>query len=411
VKFGTGAPFNAAAVKWNFDRAANPDNKLGVTARIPTYASTEVVNDTTVRFKTRAPDPLWPRRVFAILMADPAEGAKATFGSNPGPRAGTGLFRIAAFDPGRSATLEANPEGWRGAPRLAKIEIKALPELGTVIAGLQTGEIDLTLLAADRVQDMVNRGLQVQKVAQPNIYQLWLTSNAGGPLADRRVREAIALCIDREAIIKELYAGSGVVASQWVGPDGFGHNPQLQPYRYDPRRARELLTQAGFPNGFTIKVDTLATSLVFKGMQEGTIGYLKEIGITADVQPLETNVFVTKILQGGKSPIIFNGVQYGPAFDADFALTWYSSKRTPADTVMYNNATFQENYDKSQTETDQAKRLTLLQAAMAAMHADFAGVPILQPQDNYVHSKRLQNFKPHPVGLGYVTNWKDVFVS
>ncbi|MFN8534146.1 MAG: ABC transporter substrate-binding protein [Dehalococcoidia bacterium] len=410
IKFVSGNPLNAAAVKWNFDRVINPDNKLGIANRIPTYDSTQVVDETTVRMKTKTPDPLWPRRIFSVLIADPAEGAKSTFASNPGPNAGTGLFKITAFDPGRSATLEAVTNSWRGAPKLAKIEVRSVPELGTVIAGLRTGDIDLTLLAADRVEDMVKAGLKNAQVPQANIYQLWFTTNRGGPIADKRIRQAIAYAIDKEAIIKELYAGAGKPASQQVGEDGFGYNPNLRPYPYDPAMSKRLLAEAGFPNGLTINADFLGTSLVLAGFQNGSEGFLNEVGIKLNISPLETNVFVQRIFSGPRAPIVSNGVQYGPAFDSDFSLNWFSNKLQPPDAVMFDNARFQALFDQSRAEFDQNKRKDLLQQAQAVVHEEFGAVPIMQPLDNWVHNARLEGFKPHPVGIGYA-DWQNVSVS
>jgi peptide/nickel transport system substrate-binding protein len=410
VKFASGNPLTAQAVKWNYDRVSNPDNKLGLASRIATYDASEVVDELTIRFKTKTPDPIWPRRTFSILIADPAEGQKPGFASNPGPNAGSGLFKITAFDPGRSATLEAVPTSWRGAPRLAKIEIRSVPELGTVIAGLRTGDIDLTLLAADRVEDLVRAGLRNAQVPQANIYQLWFTTNRGGPIADKRVRQAIAYAIDKEAIIKELYAGAGRLASQWVGEDGFGYNPSLRPYPYDPNRAKQLLAEAGYAGGLTINADFLGTSLVFAGFQNATEGYLNEIGIKLNISPLETNVFVQRVFSGPRAPIMTNGVQYGPAFDADFSLNWFSNKLQPPDAVMFDNPRFQQLFDQSRAEFDQNKRRELLQQAQAVIHEEVGGVPILQPVDNWVHNARLENFKPHPVGIGYI-DWQNVSVS
>ncbi|GIW11541.1 MAG: ABC transporter substrate-binding protein [Dehalococcoidia bacterium] len=410
VKFVSGNPLTAQAVKWNFDRILNPENKLGVLARLPTLATVEAVDDLTLRLTTKTPDPVLPRRLFAVLIVDPAEGQKPTFSSNPGPLGGTGLFKITAYDPGRSVTLEAVTNSWRGTPKLAKIEVRSVPELGTVIAGLRTGDIDLTLLAADRVEDMVKAGLKNAQVPQPNIYLLWLASNRGGPLADRRVREAINLALDREAIIKELYAGAGKVASQYVGEDGFGYNPNLRPYPYNPQRAKQLLAEAGYPNGFAIDAEFLGTSLVLKGYQDASEGYLREIGIRLNITPSETNVFVQHILQGPRASIMSNGVQYGPAFDADFSLNWFSSKLQPPEIVIYNNPRFQQLFDASRAEFDSNKRRELLQQAQAVLHEDYASVPVMQPLDNYVHNPRLENFRPHPVGLGYA-DWLNVSVS
>jgi peptide/nickel transport system substrate-binding protein len=411
VKFHSGRPFNAEAVKWNFERVGNPANRLQVTARIPTYESVQIVDAQTVRIKTKEPDPIFPRRAIVVLFADPVEGEKPTFSTNPGPDAGTGLFRYGDFDPGRSIVLNAATESWRGTPKIQRMVLRALPELGTVIAGLRSGDIDLSNMQADRVEDLLRAGMKVARTPESTIYQLWLRATPqGGPLADRRVRQALNYAIDKEAIIKELYAGAGKLTAQQVGEDGFGYNPDLRPYPYDPARARQLLAEAGYRNGFSIKGDILQGSLVLTPGAQGAFGFLKEVGIEVEQNPLEVNVYVARIFSGERNPIWMMGASYGPALDADFNLQWFSNKIQPPAAVMFDNQEFQRLFDASRSEFDEARRRRLLQDAQKVLHDEAAAVPLLQPIANWVTTPRVQNFVPHPAGAGYV-NWQEVSVS
>jgi peptide/nickel transport system substrate-binding protein len=409
VRFASGAAVTAEVIKWNFERVSDLSNRLQVSARVPTFDRADVVDSQTIRLRTKAPDPLWVRRTISVLIVDPAEAAQPDFSFNPGPKAGTGMFRIVEFDPGQRVALEAT-ESWRGVPRLERVILRAVPDPAAVAAGLRTGDIDLALVSAERASELERAGLKRATVPQSNIYMIWLKTNAGGPLADRRVRLALNLAIDRDAIVRGIYQGAGSVANQNVGPEAFGYNPELRPYPFDVMRARSLLAEAGYANGFETALDVIQGSAATTPGFVAAAGYLNEVGVRVTIVPHETNVFVQKTFSGDRNPLFGRGGQYGPALDADFNLSWFSNKQTNPNAVFYNNPEFQQLYDASIVEMDIDKRRQLLQRASQVLYDDAAFIPVLQPVDNWVMNSRVTGFVPHPVGLGSV-NWQNLAVS
>lgn len=412
VTFASGRPVTAEAVQWNFERVNDVANRLFIRSRIPTYEKTEIVDATTVRFKTVSPDPIWPRRMLNVVIADPAEAARlgADFSANPGPNAGSGLFRMTEFESGNRIVLEAS-RGWRGTPRLQRVVLRAIPDPAAIAAGLRTGEVDLAYLGADQAEALQRAGLVLVRNPQASVYEFWVQTTKGGPLGDRRVRLAMNHAVDRDAIVKNLYGGAGTPLGQRVGSDGFGFNPNLRPYAYDPARARQLLAEAGYAGGFETSVDLPIGSAILTPFTTACVGYWNEIGIRVQQLPSEVNVFQQRVLTGdGSLPLIAIGTQYGPAMDADFTLNWASGRLTPAAAVRYDNPEFDQVLAASRQEFDTDKRRALLQRALEILHNDAATIPIMQPQENWLHTPRVRGFVPHPTSLGWV-DWQDVAVS
>ena len=199
-------------------------------------------------------------------------------------------------------------------------------------------ELAQAVLRAEHVDAALVLELEGLRVLRPPVYNgaavIFNYNTLGTVFGDKRVRQAMNYAIDKEAIIKELYAGSGKVTAQQTGEDGFGYNPNIRPYAYDPNRARQLLREAGFPNGFTVKADVLQGSLVLTPGAQGAFGFLKEVGIEVEQNPLEVNVYVGRIFSGERNPVWMMGATYAPALDADFNLLWFSNKIQPPAAVM-----------------------------------------------------------------------------
>ena len=399
VRFASGRPLTAESIRWNFERLrANP--RLIASARIPTYESAEVLDATTIRFRTRGPDAIWPRRVLQVVVADPEELGAHGFSSN----AGSGLFRITHFDRGRLLVHESAGATWRGTARLAGLRMLPYDPQGLLDA-LKSEEADFGYLSGTAVAEAESAGLILQRIVQANVHMIRFNSMRA-PFDDPRFREAVSLAMDQARIVDEEYLGEGRAPNQVVGDDCFGHDPGLPPLVVNVERARQLVGEVGHRG--RLSFDILASSAVLRPWGEAAVKALRAVGVDVEPNFVDLPVYLGKLASNRpeRGDFIGAGNQYGPGQDAEFSLNKFSNK-LPPEQVEYSNPDFQALYDASQVEFDQVKRLDLLQRATRLLLEDHGCVPMYQPALSWLVSPKVQGLRFNTVGAGWI-DWRDV---
>ncbi|GIW08838.1 MAG: ABC transporter substrate-binding protein [Dehalococcoidia bacterium] len=400
VRFSNGEALDAAAVKFTIDRLVNPENRLPLAGRIPLVSGAEVVNATTVRFLTRRPDAILPARMAAIFVVPPAEVQRlgaADFGLKP---VGTGPFKLVEFVQDTRLVLEKYPESWRKST-IERLTFLHLPDGSSRVAALRTGDVQMIYQPPlDALAGLERDGFVVASTTYARLHVTDLdTITEDTPLRNKLVRQALNYAVDKEAILKQIYGGRGRVADgQLVGPIGFGYDNTLKPYPYDPARARQLLAQAGYPNGFTLKMETPTSCLAIRDQTTALAGYLREVGVTTEIEVLENAPFLDRFYNrnGAKRAPLFNWCpNYFPAMDADFTFQWYT---TDAQKKVFSNPEVDRLYQQSTTELDPQRRLGLLKQISAILREEAPVIFIIEPDDIHVISKRVQGFKPRSDG-------------
>src|SRR5690606_32493182 len=171
---------------------------------------------------------------------------------------GTGPFVFKGWVEEDRIVLEANPNYWQeGLPRVKNLIFRPIPESSTRVAAIQTGEVDVvTRLSAEEAQTLLGLpNVQVSRYPVDRVYYIAfnnLTTGVGQPTEDARVRQAMNYAVDRQAIIDSLFDGYGELIHGFVVSSNLGYDDTLEPYPYDPDKARELLAEAGYPDGFSM---------------------------------------------------------------------------------------------------------------------------------------------------------------
>ena len=250
VKFHNGDEFNADSVKFTLDRAINPETKATIGSEVGTIASTEIVNPFTVNVITKAPDFLLPVRLGELygLMLSPKHTnamGKEAIATKPN---GTGPFKLVSWSKNDQLVLEAYDGYWRGAPKVKKITVRPILEDAARIAALQTGEVDLIgPIPHARIEELKrNDKLVIKTIAAPRIFHVTIDVRKP-PFDNVKVRQALNYAVDVNAILKSLYFGHGTRLATVVDKGALGYDPSVQPYPYDPAKARALLAEAGYP--------------------------------------------------------------------------------------------------------------------------------------------------------------------
>jgi peptide/nickel transport system substrate-binding protein len=232
-----------------------------------------------------------PKAYFERVGAD-------GFARNP---IGSGPYRVAKNSLGGSIQLEAMENHWRdGMPKFKTLTFLLVPEESTRLAQLRTGEADLIAVSREKVPEVKAAGFHVFSKLNDQVVAVYMQQQWDPvPIADARVRQALNLAIDKTAIIKFVFAGQGVpVAMYPIGSYGVagGADATLQPYPYDPQRARQLLAEAGYPNGFDTKIYSYVTGDLpeLNRLSEAVADYLSKVGVRAKITPMDRAALSTK---------------------------------------------------------------------------------------------------------------------
>jgi peptide/nickel transport system substrate-binding protein len=275
VRFHDGTPFEAEDVAFTIARAPNvPNSPAAFTPYVRNIAAVEVVDPTTLRIRTTAPNPMmeWDL-VFVLMLSRRVHGPEPTTAEfNSGRLAvGTGPYRVTSFIPNERLEIARNPDYWGGAEPWDRVVTRYIPNGGGRVAALLAGEVDL--IDSVPYQDMPRLAAdpRIAVTGADSITSVYLfpdsvrdqaphiTDRSGQPMArnplrDARVRQALSLAINRQAVVERLYQGQGRAADQFASPPAQHRVDGLPPLPHDPAQARRLLAEAGFPDGFRMTI-------------------------------------------------------------------------------------------------------------------------------------------------------------
>jgi len=268
VRFHDGTPFTAEDVIATFARVPKvPNSPASYEPYINYIERLEAPDPHRLIVRTREPFPTIVAYIGAvgILPKAVAETARKEDFDTGRSAIGTGPYRVAEFVPGNRLVLLRNDAYWGEREPWEKVTFQLMSNSATRVAALLAGDVDLVDKPSIADLDALRRNQKLTVVEGPTYFLLYLSmdqhlepppgvtgTNGRNPFKDRRVREAVAKAIDREAIVRQIMEGNARVASQLVIPGFVGHDPAIQAPKADPARARELLREAGYPDGFEL---------------------------------------------------------------------------------------------------------------------------------------------------------------
>lgn len=399
VKFHNGEPFNAEAVKVSLGRIVDPATKAVNQSRMPLLQKVEVVDDLTVRLITKSPSPTLPHGLIWGWIVPPKylkERGDPYFAQNP---VGTGPFKFVDWVQGQYINLAANTEYWGGRPKLDKLAIKTSPDPSVQVASIKAGEAQLiTDVPTQVVKEIQNtQGVKVLSKLYGAVTEINLYSKQGGPLANKTVRQALNHAIDKQAILDRILEGHGAIAQgQVVSPEAFGFDPDSKPYPYDPAKAKALLAEAGFDNGFKMPMTTSFGRYVMdKEIAIALTDQLGKVGVQVEINNLEWGIF-QDLRRKERTPNYFTAwLNYG---DARFALQHATSKST---FPYWSNAEFDRLFDLSERTVDVKEREKILRDAIKLMREEAPVIFLFQTDLLYGVSERVTGWEPHFTGWIY----------
>jgi peptide/nickel transport system substrate-binding protein len=450
VKFHDGTDFNADAVIFNFERWRFTTNPYHFESQVFEYyeamwggfdddsiiTDVEKIDDYTVKFMLSAP--LAPflanlaMDIFAISSPAAIEAAGEDYGTPAVGAVGTGPFKFVEWIEGDTITVEANEDYWDGAPKLDQIIWRVIPDDSARFLALQAGDIDALEQAV--VEDLASAE------ADPDLYVLTRPALNTAYLAfnyrivefqDLRVREAVAHAINKEGLVENFYGAYGTVATNFLPPLIWGHDPDLEDWTYDPALSRQLLADAGFPDGLSEVTiaedisdadgnvlysagDKIPLRLYYLPITRFYHPSPKEIA-EATAADLESAGFTVELyLEGDWSTYL--GSRRNGTLVGLYQLGWGGDNGDPdnflcyffcggTEPIMregwYQNADLAELLQDAAVTVGQENREPLYQEAEQMLHDDVARIWIGYNNTPLIFSTKVTGYVAQPVGADY----------
>jgi len=391
VKFTDGEPFDAAAVKFSIDRILDPNAHAPTISYISTIQSVEVVDPLTVRIHTKGPDALLPTRMsrYPAYIVPPKYLAKegpAVFARQP---IGTGPYIVTSFLPDEKLVMKANPDYWGKKPSIDQVVWKPVPESSARLSSLLAGEAQLVEGVSPELAPVIQRTPNAELVRVKNggltIYLGLKTQDK--PLNDVRVRQALALAIDRNALANELLRGFATATATQVAPNDFGYKAEPIPAP-DITKAKQLLAEAGYPNGFTIRMQAPSHYISSQEVGEALSQRFASIGVKVTLEVPEWSVYTQQVASGKQAPIYLLGWGSTQTLDADAAIYPILHSGQPYSTVSIPE--IDKLLDDTRQSLDPAKRAIDFAALQDLMLTDVPLIPLYREDALYAKSKNLE---------------------
>lgn len=396
VKFHNGEEFDAEAVKASFTRVLNPDTNAPMLGNYSIIDRVDVLDKHTVNIVTKKPDPVLLRRLSGMhtnIMA-PKYITTAPADEIATKPSGTGPYRLVSWVKDGDLVMEANLDYWGPAPKIGKVIVRSIPEVGTRISALMAGDVDvIAAVPPDDVERINQSGKARVLTVQGNRIMYWAMGVASPPTNNKLVRQAINYAANIDGIIKTVLRGSGYRRATLINPWHTGYSSEVQPYPYDPEKAKALLAEAGYPNGCDVNMNLVAGRVVKdKEVGEAIAGELAKVGINAKITWHEFGNYVSLASAGKLDGIIF--ASWGNVMqDADQAMMGLfhsSSGVAKAYQNGYSNPELDAILEQARSELNQAKRVELYTQAQRILLDDAPGIFGYSIEDIYAVNNRIE---------------------
>ncbi len=376
TKFHNGAPVTAEDVKFSFERYRGASHAL----MQEQIAAIETPDPQRVRFKLKKP---WPDFLTFYSSASGAgwivpkkyveQVGDEGFKKAP---VGAGPYKFVSFDPGVELVLEAFEGYWRKTPSVKRLVMKVIPDEATRLAALKRGEIDIAYSIRAELAEELRRtpGLALKPViAQaPNWIYFPDQWDPKSPWHDLRVRQAANLALDRDGINEALFLGYCKITNSIV-PDSFDFYWQPPPAVYDPAKAKKLLAEAGYPDGFDAGLFYCDSS--YANMGEAAVDSLQQVGIRTKLEPIERAGFIASY--SGKK--LRHGILRGASGAFGNAATRLASFVVKGGAYVYGSyPDIDELYPQQADELDQTKRAAILERMQQLVYEKAIYAPFWQ---------------------------------
>lgn len=397
VKFHNGETLTAKDVKFTLDRMKNQPT---VSFLISEIELVNVIDDYTVEIVTKNGfGPLLSHLSHpgAVILNEKAvTNSSERYDQNP---VGTGPYILDKWLAGDRIFLKANPEYYLGKSAIENIVIKAIPEGTNRTIALETGEADIVYDVDPVDIDKIKSNNDLKFLYEQSLGNSYLGLNTQHkPFDDVRVRQAIAYAINVDDIIEVVYKNTAIPGSSPISPKIPGYNKDVKNYEYNVEKAKKLLAEAGYPNGFKTSIwinDNTSRKDIATILQD----QFKTIGIDAAIETLEWGEYIDRTAAGEHDMYILGWVTV--TGDPDYGLypVFHTSAHGRAgNRSFYSNATVDRLLDEARISTDQEKRMDNYREIQRIIQEEIPSITMVYNNQNVATQKYVENFVLHPTG-------------
>lgn len=423
VKFHSGRPFTAKDVKYTFEELLRPGNKAGLGADYLTavvgadefvagtadeISGVKIIDDHTVDVSFTKPDVLFPIYPFYFMDSGIVEELGPEWYLKAS--AGTGPFKFVAWNRGQDVKLAANEDYWGGAPKIDGVDFLIVPSGDTAVSQYEAGELDVVYADPATVRRILkDPQFEGQTLDAPAAQMQYLGMNGTvyKPFADPRVRHAVCIAIDRDAMVKGLYENAAYPGLGIIPPGVAGFDPNREPIKYDPELAKQLLAEAGYPNGEGMPPVKITSTEPNKNDLAYYASQLnKVLGMQIEIEVVERGNFI-KGMNAGEVAFF----PWGWSADYKDALTflnpmWHSGSKF--NRPRWSNAEYDALVDKALQTPDEKARIELYKQAEDVARADWGPCPTTVRKQLVLKKPNVEGLHLTPFRL---LPFKDVSIS
>lgn len=386
ITFQDGTPVTPEDVKYSIDRYAELQGK---------DSAFSMLNQVVIKDGRTIEVDL--KEGYSEFLSDLAQAVIIPKGSDPAKNPiGTGPFKFVSYTPGQNIILEKYDGYWKkGVPSLDRVEFKFIPDADTAFMELQAGTIDiLKYLTAAQVKALGDDKYTIEKGSM-NLVQAMFLNNSYGPLADKRVRQALCYGVDRQQINEFLFGGgSHIIGSHMIPNMSAYYEPKAETvYTYDPEKARELLKEAGYPDGFDLEITVPSAYTQHVDTAQIIADELSQIGVKATIKQVEWSTWLDEVYRGKK----FQATVVG--FDGTLAPSDWLMKYTTGNSknfMNYSDPQFDKTFNDAFNAVDETKKAGFYKQAQMILAEDAAAVYIQDPANFVAVSKKFGGYTFYP---------------
>jgi len=400
VKFHNGEELKASDVVFTFNAAKASPYLEG---QILAVKDAVVVDDYTVQINMNyayAPFLLSIHDTIFILNEKAVTEGGGTYGENP---VGTGPYKFVRHDVGEKVVLERFDDCYKGKAAIKDVEFKVITDTNTSLIALETGDVDfvyeIPMISSQSVKD--NKKLASHEYNSIQLSYV-LMNTEKEPFSNKLLRQAINSAIDKDTIIQIAEEGMGTKTEGVLSKDIFGYSENIKGYEFNVEKAKELLSQAGYPNGLEITFKTMDGT--YKKAAELIQENLRAIGITVNIELEEKNAYIQDLVSGNFE---IGNISVSVGKDADFyALLFRTGEQ--ANFSKYSNAEVDQLFEEARKSSDSAKRLEIYEKVMQMVSDEGVIVPLYYPINICASNANLSVGPIDPQGYTHVfdMNWK-----
>lgn len=393
VKFHDGTELTTEDVKFTYDMCREPDQQYTL-AKDMNFIYIEPIDKYNFYLKTDAPNEATLRKATVVgIFPKHAQEGQDPMLMNTAP-VGCGAFKFVSWEKDAEVVMEAFDDYFEGRPDIDKLVFKVVPEASARLAGLEAGEIDMIVSVTTAQLPRLEAMEHVEVTHKATTREVYCNINTfkEGPLLDLRVRQAINYAIDQEAIVQGVLDGYASPSKIFSVKNFANYYDELEGYPYDPEKAKALLAEAGYPNGFDLEIGGF-----FNGLSNGAdvaqviAAQLEEVGIHCTVKEKDNNTVKQDFLAKQASDLTYTS--FGGSYNG---ITFMNKTVLGTDQrySTYSNPDFDALIATSEVAVEPAAATEAVHAIQKYVYENALILPLYETEDLTAYNTRLQNWVP-----------------